>query len=171
MAIILDSTGTHSVCFITKNYTGQSCSRVRQVFVLKSKCFIFAMIFMMCCFYVGFRMADDTDESGSTASVPAVSETITPTDYGQDMIDILKQMLGFMAGGNADVTFPSVTSTSEIGSVTTNAPTENTNPRDIYEFDYSAVPDGETAIVPYDLSLSSYGETFIYNDTRTGDKN
>lgn len=46
MAIILDSTGTHSVCFITKNYTGQSCSRVRQVFVLKSKCFIFAMIFM-----------------------------------------------------------------------------------------------------------------------------
>ena len=126
---------------------------------------IFAMIFMMCCFYVGFSMADDTDESGSTASVPAVSETVAPTDYGQDMIDILKQMLGFMAGGNADVTFPSVTSTSEIGSVTTNAPTENTKPRDIYEFDYSAVPDGETAIVPYDLSLSSYGETFIYNDT------
>ena len=127
---------------------------------------IFAMIFMMCCFYVGFNMEDNTDEVGGTVLAPAVSETVAPSsDYGQDMIDILKQMLGLMAGGDTDVTLPNVSDTSEIDGVTTNSPTENTTPRDIYEFDYSAVPDGETAIVPYDLSLSSYGETFIYNDT------
>ncbi len=35
----------------------------------------------------------------------------------------------------------------------------------IYDFDYSKVPDGETAVIPMDLSLSSYGATYIYNST------
>lgn len=36
---------------------------------------------------------------------------------------------------------------------------------DIYAFDYSKVPEGETAIIPMDLSLSSNGSTYIYNST------
>ena len=35
----------------------------------------------------------------------------------------------------------------------------------LYEFDYSAVPEGETPIIPMDLSLSSYGESYIHNST------
>ena len=125
---------------------------------------IFAMVFMMCCFYVGFSMADDTSVNESTAP-PAVSDNAASPDYGQDMIDILKQMLGLMSGGDAEVTVPSMTDTSVTDITTVPPQPESTKPRDIYEFDYSAVPEGETAIVPYDLSLSSYGEMFIYNDT------
>ncbi|MBQ8140360.1 MAG: stage II sporulation protein P [Clostridia bacterium] len=39
------------------------------------------------------------------------------------------------------------------------------SPSSIYDFDYSKIPDGETAIVPMDLSLSSYGSSYIYNST------
>ncbi|MGM9682164.1 MAG: stage II sporulation protein P, partial [Eubacteriales bacterium] len=35
----------------------------------------------------------------------------------------------------------------------------------LYSFDYSKVPQGETAIIPMDLSLSSSGSTYIYNST------
>jgi len=35
----------------------------------------------------------------------------------------------------------------------------------LYDFDYSKVPDGETPIVPMDLSLSSNGSTYIHNST------
>lgn len=37
--------------------------------------------------------------------------------------------------------------------------------QDLYDFDYSAVPDGSFAIVPADLSLISYGELYIDNFT------
>ena len=35
----------------------------------------------------------------------------------------------------------------------------------IYDFDYSKVPDGESAVIPMDLSLTSYGNSYIYNST------
>ncbi len=35
----------------------------------------------------------------------------------------------------------------------------------LYSFDYSLVPQGETAIIPMDLSLSSYGAYYINNST------
>ncbi len=35
----------------------------------------------------------------------------------------------------------------------------------IYAFDYSKVPDGEKAILPMDLSLTQYGNTYIHNST------
>ena len=37
--------------------------------------------------------------------------------------------------------------------------------RDIYYFDYSKVPKGQTPIIPMDLSLSEYGVTYINNAT------
>ena len=43
-------------------------------------------------------------------------------------------------------------------------PTIN-DPSSIYDFDYSRIPDGETAIIPMDLSLSSQGADYIYNST------
>ncbi len=46
-------------------------------------------------------------------------------------------------------------------------PDNDTPPQkdNIYDFDYSAVPEGETAIIPMDLSLSSNGSAYIYNST------
>lgn len=38
-------------------------------------------------------------------------------------------------------------------------------PSGLYDFDYSAVPDGCTPIIPMDLSLSSYGSSYINNST------
>lgn len=35
----------------------------------------------------------------------------------------------------------------------------------LYDFDHSAVPKGETPIIPMDLSLSSYGNNYIHNST------
>jgi stage II sporulation protein P len=35
----------------------------------------------------------------------------------------------------------------------------------IYDFDYSKVPVGESAVIPMDLSLTSYGSAYIYNST------
>lgn len=46
--------------------------------------------------------------------------------------------------------------------------TQNDSPASlgsIYDFDYSKVPEGETPIIPMDLSLSSEGSTYIYNST------
>ncbi|MBO5416368.1 MAG: stage II sporulation protein P [Clostridia bacterium] len=48
--------------------------------------------------------------------------------------------------------------------VTPDKPTEN-DPSSIYDFDYSKIPAGETAIIPMDLSLSSQGADYIYNST------
>lgn len=42
---------------------------------------------------------------------------------------------------------------------------DTTPPTSLYDFDYSKVPEGETAIIPMDLSLSSGGNTYIYNST------
>lgn len=38
-------------------------------------------------------------------------------------------------------------------------------PSSLYDFDYSKVPEGETAIIPMDLSLSESGSAYIYNST------
>lgn len=35
----------------------------------------------------------------------------------------------------------------------------------LYDYDYSAVPAGATPVVPMDISLSSFGNDYIYNDT------
>ncbi|MBQ9079865.1 MAG: stage II sporulation protein P [Clostridia bacterium] len=138
---------------------------------------IFALIFILCCFGVGFSMANDADGAvdvtfgGGTTSAPS-AVTTAPSGYGSDLVDVLKQMLGLMSGSSAGTTLPSVTTPAPLPDDTAHAPTTSapdggsvSPTKDIYEFDYALVPSGETAIVPYDLSLSSYGEGYIYNDT------
>ena len=43
--------------------------------------------------------------------------------------------------------------------------TEKIDKEGLYDFDYGAVPEGETPIIPMDLSLSSYGVGYIHNST------
>lgn len=65
-----------------------------------------------------------------------------------------------------ETTSPSSPSEEESG---TQPPSSNNgtvmNKELLYQFDYSKVPDGETPIIPMDLSLISYGATYIYNST------
>ena len=50
--------------------------------------------------------------------------------------------------------------------VTTEAsPSPGMTPEELYAYDQNAVPSGMVPIVPMDLSLSAYGESFYYNDT------
>lgn len=52
---------------------------------------------------------------------------------------------------------------------TNDPPNDAQNPpaasENLYDFDYSKVPDGENAVIPMDLSLTSYGNSYIYNST------
>ena len=43
--------------------------------------------------------------------------------------------------------------------------TEASKPSGLYDFDYSAIPDGSRAIIPVDLSLISYGDLYVNNST------
>ena len=66
---------------------------------------------------------------------------------------------------NADE--PSSSNKNDIDSSDTQKPSvESGAPKqDIYAYDRSIVPEGQTPIVPMDLSLSGYGETYINNST------
>lgn len=86
----------------------------------------------------------------------ASSSTLPPAQSGSnDIFDI-----------NNGILIPSDDS-SDSNSVVVpdNTPAENTPPSSIYDFDYSKVPEGETPIIPMDLSLSSGDKTYIYNST------
>ena len=71
------------------------------------------------------------------------------------------------SNGNAD---------SDISDIPSNNPTTSkpedtedvqvsTTVKGLYDFDYSKVPEGHTPIIPMDLSLSKYGDTYINNAT------
>lgn len=71
-----------------------------------------------------------------------------------------------------DSDFVYVPPVSDNGSESTDAPDTEGNPSTdagvvggIYDFDYSKVPEGYTPIIPMDLSLSSYGSSYINNST------
>ena len=59
-------------------------------------------------------------------------------------------------GGNSSVSKPDNDVKDDGGVVTVDK---------LYDFDYSAVPEGHTPIVPMDLSLVAYGDTYIQNST------
>ncbi len=62
------------------------------------------------------------------------------------------------------ILIPSVDPDNSGTVVTPDTPSAN-DPASIYDFDYSKIPEGETAIIPMDLSLSSQGADYIYNST------
>ena len=47
----------------------------------------------------------------------------------------------------------------------TQGPSPSLTLQTVYQFDYDAVPEGETPIIPMDLSLTSYGAGYIHNTT------
>ena len=87
-------------------------------------------------------------------------------DQGGDLIDpdmIPTISEGILRPSKDTILRPSETDGESTEEDTTQTDTESTT--DIYEFDYSKVPSGETPIVPMDLSLSNYGALYIHNST------
>ena len=81
---------------------------------------------------------------GGTGIMGGVPVTDMTSGQGADSADPPEQ-----TGGNGSQETPPVT--------------------DIYDFDYSKVPEGATPIIPMDLSLPSFGLTYIHNNTSIND--
>ena len=142
---------------------------------------LFAVVFIICCFY--FEFVDDhysprddmtigettADNANATVSPDAVdTDTAPPVESSQNVgavldksfLDALKELLG-LAGAGAVGSGTAAETTDKSEEVS--PPTVDRD--ELYYFDKSLVPEGEIAIVPRDMSLASYGDNYIYNDT------
>ena len=69
---------------------------------------------------------------------------------------------------NGNITFPDFFGDKNTSQNGANTPQSNDKKYDIntiYDFDYGLIKDGDLAVIPLDISLSEYGDTYIYNDT------
>lgn len=98
---------------------------------------VFSVIFLLCCLGVSLR---------EQPTGPDTPEPSHPCGVATDVTDA--------AGTPSDTAAPDTDANDEPSEVT-----------DIYAYDASAVPAGHVAIRPYDLSLSAYGDSFMYNST------
>lgn len=143
---------------------------------------MFAVIFMICCFAGGIGSADGIRQPGQIAdeSSDTVNDTVsTPPDtraVGEDVetdtavadagknksfLDFLLSLINSLGGNGAAETTD--TAGKDVAEDETLPVYVNTD--DLYYFDYSKVPPGGSPIVPMDMSLVSYGETYICNET------
>lgn len=143
---------------------------------------LFAIVFIICCFY--FEFVDDyyiprdemtSDETtGDIADVTpspdeADTDAVPDEDSSQNVgalldksfIEALKELLGLAGAETGDSGSGTSGNYENIGEVSPPAIDRD----ELYYFDRSLVPSGEIAIVPKDMSLSSYGDNYIYNDT------
>ncbi|MGI6166914.1 MAG: stage II sporulation protein P [Eubacteriales bacterium] len=140
---------------------------------------MFAVIFMICCFAGGLagttwqpgidEPSDTHDNAGNTppGTQDATGDTETDTlvtDGGADrsFLDIIRSLIDVLSGKKE--TGVQEDETTDSG---TNADTQPVyvDPDNLYYFDYSQVPPGNSPIVPMDMSLVSYGETYFFNET------
>ncbi len=150
---------------------------------------LFAVVFIICCFSGAFKKSDGslqpsaggeadgkytsssssetTGASDETTSIGAEAQTSGTASEG-GFLALLKKLFEAL-GKNTGV------DAAENGNAAISSETQATSPEygssdELYSFDYSLVPPGHTAIVPKDMSLVSYGETYIYNDTKYAPK-
>ena len=114
---------------------------------------IFSLMFILCCFFIGFEMADGNDFAQTTSPNHSGQDTVPPWNGGADTdVDGTNKT---PTGTQSQA--PSDSSESDVaGTITL---------QQLYSFDASKVPSGEVAIVPYDMSLPALGEAYIYNST------
>lgn len=138
----------------------------------------FALVFMISCFYFEFRehpyISDEStndintpfDTSKPNASIDTDNEKTEDTekdntsDLDKSFLEALKELLGITGGSSSE---NSESNTDTDSSELVSPPTVSRD--ELYDFDKTLVPDGEIAIVPMDMSLASYGDNYIYNDT------
>ena len=142
---------------------------------------MFAVIFMICCFAGGLgsagiwqpgQVADESSDTiNDTVSTPPdtqaggvdVETDTVVADVGKNksFLDFLRSLINYLGGNSAAETTD--TAGKDVAEDETLPVYVNTD--DLYYFDYSKVPPGGSPIVPMDMSLVSYGETYICNET------
>lgn len=109
---------------------------------------LFSVIFILCCVGVGLRAGEHGPDS------------INPSKLGNLMERVAAAMRSFPARDSTEETDGT---NSQSPSPDTSAPTPTQ--KELYAYDPSGIPAAHTPIRPYDMSLHSYGEDFIYNNT------
>ncbi len=148
---------------------------------------LFSVIFIIFCFlgglgqpvgaFGGARGEETTGEPNTSGTSSETSQTapdgsaqppgdIAGGDEEGGFLAMLKKLFEALGRETSAVTTPDGTGSP----VTQPSAPIYSDPDELYSFDYALVPAGHIAIVPRDMSLISYGETYIYNDTRYSPK-
>lgn len=109
---------------------------------------LFSVIFMLCCVGVSLHTAERGPDS------------IDPSKLGKPIGRVADALPSFVGGDREDRTDNTGPPSSTLE---TTAPTPTK--KQLYAYDPSDLPAGHTPIRPYDMSLSSHGESYIYNST------
>ena len=121
-----------------------------------------------------FLVPRNTPSEAPITDVTTDTESDMPTSDTTEMIESTESESGIQTSDTADASEDTATQTSAQTESDTESDTETDNELDteseipafnIYDFDYSSVPEGSVAIVPADLSLISFGENYINNST------
>ena len=143
--------------FLRRGYVEYDGIRFEEIKTRKKKrinlaaAFTLAVIFVLCvCFALSAVRYIGLGGDIGQGSIPSGGDNLdsspqTETDYGVE------------SGSSSD--------TNGNGSDTDNGKESETVSGSIYDFDLSLVPEGETPIIPMDLSLSDYGVGYIHNST------
>ena len=95
-----------------------------------------------------------------TAAEPPITDTATETESDTQLTTVPEST------ESSEQTSAESTSEETTGQESdTETDTEAAVPSGLYDFDYSSVPEGSSAIIPADLSLVSFGENYIINST------
>lgn len=119
---------------------------------------LFSVVFLICCLGVGLRRQDRGPEriDMSVLGEGGVLASARPRPDGSGSADTARP--GYAGRDTTAAGQQGALSSNEGGS-------DADAPKDIYAYDPASVPQGHTPIRPYDLSLRSFGEGFIYNNT------
>ena len=119
---------------------------------------VFAMAFLLCDGVYSLRQTAAGDGASAWLSQlfsnSFTQVTGTPAVSNQPILGTTSASASESTAGPVD-TAPAETA----------APLPTLTPEELYTYDLNAVPSGMIPIVPMDLSLSNYGESFHYNDT------
>lgn len=124
---------------------------------------VFAMAFLLCDTVYTFRQtsAGQRTEEWLSALLAGSFEEIGGQESTDSHRPVVKPLPEETAS-EADETEPLAPAVTES---VPEEPVPALTPERLYAYDASAVPTGMIPIVPMDLSLTSYGESFCYNDT------
>lgn len=120
---------------------------------------IFAMAFLLCdgAYTLRDAMGEDLFDGHLP---PLITESMTQT---AGTIAVVTEPTVEQSAPSAGTEHSTVTTT--VPQAVEKAPVETLSAEELYTYDTSVVPTSMIPIVPMDLSLSNYGESFLYNDT------
>ena len=143
-----------------------------RIYLITTVSTVFLMLFLLIFGLgknIGFKLLSADDIASFFISSEFMDISGAPIKYNQDDIkdspgSIFDIMNGIMIPSKDQSDSDSVI-VPDKNDPSDDSQNSQTTPGNIYDFDYSKIPDGENAVIPMDLSLTSYGNSYIYNST------